>query len=130
MERIEGLAKLTGAECYVDDLPLEGALWGMTVRSSAPRGRIREIRFDPAVDWSRFVVVDHRDVPGANEVLLIEPDQPILAAERVRHVHEPVLLLAHPSRDVVRRAARASAASMSPLTISIRFIVLSSPRWT
>jgi len=104
MERIEGLAKLTGAECYVDDLPVEGALWGMTVRSPAARGRIREVRFDPAVDWSEFVVVDHRDVPGANEVLLIEPDQPILAADRVRHVHEPVVLLAHPSRDAVRRA--------------------------
>jgi CO/xanthine dehydrogenase Mo-binding subunit len=114
MKRIEGLAKLTGAERYVDDLPLEGALWGMTVRSPAPRGRIREIRFDPAVDWSRFVVVDHRDVPGANEVLLIEPDQPILAAERVRHVHEPVLLLAHPSRDAVRRAARAIEVVVDP----------------
>src|SRR5688572_15684584 len=107
MERIEGIAKLTGAERYVDDLPAEGALWGMTVRSPAPRGWIREVRFDPSVDWSQFVVVDHRDVPGANEVLLIEPDQPVLASDRVRHVHEPVVLLAHPSRDAARRAARA-----------------------
>ncbi|CAN5896041.1 xanthine dehydrogenase family protein molybdopterin-binding subunit [soil metagenome] len=114
MERIEGLAKLTGAERYVDDIPLEGALWGMTVRSPSPRGRIREIRFDPAVDWSRFVIVDYRDVPGANEVLLIEPDQPILAAERVRHVHEPVVLLAHPSRDAVRRATRAVEVVVDP----------------
>jgi CO/xanthine dehydrogenase Mo-binding subunit len=114
MERIEGLAKLTGAERYVDDIPLEGALWGMTVRSPSPRGRIREIRFDPAVDWSRFVVVDHRDVPGANEVLLIEPDQPILAAGRVRHVHEPVVLLAHPSRDAVRRAVRSVEVVVDP----------------
>ena len=114
MERIEGLAKLTGAERYVDDLRLDGALWGMTVRSPAPRGRIRDIRFDPAVDWSRFVVVDHRDVPGANEVLLIEPDQPVLAAERVRHVHEPIVLLAHPSRDAVRRAVEAVEVVVDP----------------
>jgi CO/xanthine dehydrogenase Mo-binding subunit len=114
MERIEGLAKLTGAERYVDDLAVQGALWGMTVRSPAPRGRIREIRFDPAVDWSRFTVVDHRDVPGANEVLLIEPDQPVLAADRVRHVHEPVLLLAHPSRDAVRRAVRSVQIVVDP----------------
>ena len=114
MERIEGIAKLTGAERYVDDLPAEGALWGMTVRSPAPRGRIREVRFDPSVDWSRFVVVDHRDVPGANEVLLIEPDQPVLATDRVRHVHEPVVLLAHPSRDAVRQAARAVEVVVGP----------------
>jgi len=33
MKRREALAKLTGRERYVDDLPLEGFLWGMTVRS-------------------------------------------------------------------------------------------------
>ena len=38
MERLEGLAKLTGRERYVDDLPLAGFLWGATVRSPAPRG--------------------------------------------------------------------------------------------
>ena len=114
MERIEGIAKLTGAERYVDDLPIEGALWGMTVRSPSPRGRIREVRFDPAVDWSDFVVVDYRDVPGANEVALIEPDQPVLAADTVRHVHEPVVLLAHASRDAVRRAVRAVEVVVEP----------------
>ena len=114
MERIEGIAKLTGAERYVDDLPVEDVLWGMTVRSPAARGRIREVRFDPAVDWSQFVVVDHRDVPGANEVLLLEPDQPVLAAESVRHVHEPVVLLAHPSREAVRRAVRAVEVVVEP----------------
>ncbi|HEX9704779.1 MAG TPA: xanthine dehydrogenase family protein molybdopterin-binding subunit, partial [Gemmatimonadales bacterium] len=107
MLRREGLAKLTGRELYVDDLPAEGALWGATVRSPVPRGRITAIRFDAAVDWSQFVVVDHKDIPGPNEVLLIEKDQPVLAAGFVRHVHEPVLLLAHQSRDAVRRAARA-----------------------
>jgi len=114
MERLEGLAKLSGAERYVDDLAIEGALWGMTVRSPAPRGRIREVRFDPDIDWSEYVVVDHRDVPGANEVLLIEPDQPILAADRVRHVQEPVVLLAHPSRTAVRRAARGVEVVVDP----------------
>jgi CO/xanthine dehydrogenase Mo-binding subunit len=107
MHRREGLAKLTGRERYVDDLPGDGVLWGATVRSPAPRGRIAAIRFDPAVDWTQFVVVDHQDIPGPNEVLLIERDQPVLAAGAVRHVHEPVVLLAHPSRDAVRRAARA-----------------------
>jgi CO/xanthine dehydrogenase Mo-binding subunit len=106
MERIEGLAKLTGAERYVDDLAVEGVLWGMTVRSPAPRGRIRAIRFGDGVDWSEVVVVDHRDIPGENTVFLIEGDQPVLAADAVRHVHEPVVLVAHSSRETVRRAAR------------------------
>lgn len=107
MQRREGLAKLTGRERYVDDLVVEGCLWGATVRATVPRGRIEEIRFGEGFDWSAFVAVDHRDIPGPNVIALIERDQPVLAARDVRHVHEAVLLLAHPSRDTVRRAARA-----------------------
>ena len=114
MERIEGIAKLTGAERYVDDLVVEDLLWGMTVRSPVPRGRIRAIRFGDGVDWSDVVVVDHKDVPGDNAVLLIERDQPVLAADRVRHVHEPVVLLAHPSRETARRAAREISIEVDP----------------
>src|SRR5207249_8589482 len=86
MPRREALAKLTGRERYVDDLPLQDFLWGMTVRSPAPRGRVTAIRFGKEVDWSQFVVVDHRDIPGPNVVALIEQDQPVLAAGYVRHV--------------------------------------------
>ncbi|MBI3981760.1 MAG: xanthine dehydrogenase family protein [Gemmatimonadetes bacterium] len=114
MYRIEGLAKLAGRERYVDDLPLQDFLWGMTVRSPVPRGRIRAIRFAKDVDWREFVVVDHHDIPGPNEVLLIERDQPVLAAQYVRHMHEPVLLVAHPSRDAVRRAVRAIEVVVDP----------------
>ena len=106
MRRREALAKLTGREQYVDDLPLEGFLWGMTVRSPAPRGRVTAVRFGKDVDWSQFVVVDDRDIPGPNVVALIEEDQPVLAAGYVRHVHEPVLLVAHASREAARRAVR------------------------
>src|SRR5256885_16917192 len=107
MHRREGLAKLTGCERYVDDLPLGDFLWGATVRSPAPRGRITTVRFDKGVDWSHFVVVDAGDLPGPNEILLIERDQPVLAARYVRHVHEPVLLLAHRDRAALRRAVAA-----------------------
>ncbi|MGE5143467.1 MAG: xanthine dehydrogenase family protein molybdopterin-binding subunit, partial [Acidobacteriota bacterium] len=107
MQRLEGLAKLTGRERYVDDLPLEEFLWGATVRSPAPRGRITGIHFDPGIDWSQFTVVDYRDVPGPNVIALIESDQPVLAPGYVRHVHEAVVLLAHPDRAALRRAVAA-----------------------
>jgi CO/xanthine dehydrogenase Mo-binding subunit len=113
VNRLEGLAKLTGAERYVDDLPVDAGLglgpclWGMTVRSPAPRGRIKDIRFGSGVDWnSGFTVVDHRDIPGPNIVYLIEHDQPVLAGTYTRHIHEAVLLIAHEDREMVRRAVR------------------------
>ena len=104
MVRLEGLAKLTGAERYLDDSPIEGCLWGMTVRSPISRGRVRGVRFDPSIDWSKFVVVDHRDIPGPNETYLIVNDQPVLASTHVRHAHEAMVLLAHEDRDQLRRA--------------------------
>ncbi|MEE8147864.1 MAG: xanthine dehydrogenase family protein, partial [Longimicrobiales bacterium] len=115
MERREGISKLLGRELYIDDLPMEGCLWGATVRSRSPRGSIREIRFSPDVNWDEFVVVDHRDIPGENHVWLIESDQPVLAADSVRHVHEPVVLLAHPSRDAVQRAVQAVEVIVDPV---------------
>ncbi len=104
MRRREGLAKLSGRERYVDDLPLDDFLWGGTVRSPAPRGRIADIRFPSWFRGAGFIVVDHRDIPGRNAVFLMEDDQPALAPGTVRHVHEPVLLVAHASRSAVRRA--------------------------
>src|SRR5205809_797992 len=129
MTRREALAKLTGRERYVDDLPLKDFLWGMTVRSPAPRGRVTAIRFGEDVDWSQFVVVDHRDVPGPNVVALIEQDQPVLAAGYVRHVHEPVLLLAHPSREAVRRAVRSVEVVVAPEPPALDFRITPTPDW-
>ena len=62
MKRVEGLSKLTGRELYVDDLMVEGCLWGATVRSPVSRGRLRGIKFGTSVDWSEFTIVDHRDI--------------------------------------------------------------------
>ena len=114
MRRVEGVGKLTGAERYVDDLSIPGCLWGMTVRSSAPRGRVREVRFGDGVDWSEFTIVDHTDIPGGNAVKLLEVDQPVLAATHVRHVHEPVMLLAHESRQMCRRGVAAIEVVVEP----------------
>ncbi len=96
--RKEGYDKLTGAARYVDDIVLDGMLYGKTIRSSIPRGRIKSISLDPAYDWSRIVVADYRDIPGENYVALIENDQPLLAESEVRHCEEPILLIAAVSK--------------------------------
>ena len=123
MHRREGLAKLTGRERYVDDLPLDDFLWGATVRSPASRGRVTAVRFGRGIDWSQFVVVDSQDLPGPNEILLIERDQPVLAAGYVRHVHEPVLLLAHRDRVALRRAVAAVTIEVAPEPAALDFRV-------
>ncbi|HSL22369.1 MAG TPA: xanthine dehydrogenase family protein molybdopterin-binding subunit, partial [Vicinamibacterales bacterium] len=113
--RKEARAKVTGQARYVDDMRLPGMLHGVTVRSPAPRGRIRGIRFDPDIPWHDFVVVTARDVPGLNSVALIEDDQPFLAGEVVNHREEPVVLLAHADRWLLEEARRAVSIDIEPL---------------
>lgn len=104
--RKEGYDKLTGAARYVDDIAVDGILYGKTIRSSIPRGRIKSLNLDPAYDWSGVVVVDYRDIPGENYVALIENDQPLLVESEVRHCYEPILLIAAQSKQAVEEAAR------------------------
>src|SRR5262245_9955810 len=100
--RKEGEAKVTGRARYLDDLSFPNLLYGRTVRSTVPAGEIVEVRCP--FDRRGFTIVDHRDIPGRNFVALIEEDQPCLAERVVRHVAEPVLLLAHADRDVLAEA--------------------------
>ncbi|HEX6186894.1 MAG TPA: xanthine dehydrogenase family protein molybdopterin-binding subunit [Pyrinomonadaceae bacterium] len=113
--RKEGRKKVTGQALYVDDLKFEGMLHGVTVRSSVPRGRIKNISFDnpPAhaggsdsIPWHEFTIVTAKDIPGENYVALILNDQPYLADEIVNHAEEPIVLLAHHDRYLLEEARR------------------------
>src|SRR6266516_140493 len=104
--RKEGRKKVTGQALYVDDLTFPGMLHGVTVRSSIPRGRIKNISFEGDIPWDEFAVVTAKDIPGENYVALILNDQPYLANEVVNHPEEPILLLAHPDRYLLEEARR------------------------
>jgi CO/xanthine dehydrogenase Mo-binding subunit len=93
--RKDGLAKTSGAAKYVDDIAFPGMLHGKTIRSTIPRGRIRSVSLD--FDPAGYTIVDWRDIPGerCNHVALLSDDQPFLARDRVNHVAEPILLIAH-----------------------------------
>ena len=104
--RKEGRRKVTGQALYVDDLKFEGMLQGVTVRSSIPRGRIKNISFADRLPWEEFTIVTAKDIPGENYVALILDDQPYLAENNVNHPEEPIVLLAHPDRYLLEEARR------------------------
>ncbi len=113
--RKEGRDKVTGRSKYVDDLVLPGMLFGATVRSQIPRGRIRKITFASGIAWDEFVIVSAKDIPGKNCITLIGDDQPCLANEFVNHPEEPILLLAHPDCHVLSKAVEAVSIEYEPL---------------
>lgn len=113
--RADGPAKVTGAALYVDDVRPDDCLYGATVRSPVARGRFKGLRKDPAFDWSDVVIATADDIPGENVVALMTDDQPVLAHDELRHVTEPVALVAAPTRDKALAAARHLEVLFDPL---------------
>lgn len=105
--RRDGLDKLTGRALYADDLSPPGGLHGATVRSTRAHARLISVTRDPAFDWSGVTLVTAADLPGPNVVTLMTDDQPILADGVVRHVTEPIALVAAPTRERAFAAAKA-----------------------
>jgi CO/xanthine dehydrogenase Mo-binding subunit len=105
--RKEGRDKVMGRARYIDDISLPNMLYGATVRSSIPRGKITKIAFGHEVNWDEFIVVTAKDIPGKNYIALIENDQPCLADGLVNHPEEPILLLAHANRHALPKAVAA-----------------------
>jgi len=104
--RKEGRDKVTGAARYVDDIQFPEMLYGATVRTQSPRGRIKEIIYGDDIPWDEFIIVTAKDIPGENYVALILNDQPYLVEEYFNHPEEPVLLLAHEDKYLLEKARR------------------------
>jgi CO/xanthine dehydrogenase Mo-binding subunit len=113
--RKEGRDKVTGRAQYIDDISLPDMLFGATVRSQVPRGKIKKITFGPGIAWEEFVIVTAKDIPGKNCIALIVEDQPCLADGIVNHPEEAILLLAHANRHLLPRAVEAVKVEYDPL---------------
>src|SRR3954453_13241415 len=100
--RMEGVEKVTGRARYIDDHTFPGLLYGRTIRSTIPCGRIVNVR--PQLPAPGFTLVRYTDIPGRNVIALIDDDQPALAEREIRHFAEPILLLAHEDRDALLAA--------------------------
>jgi CO/xanthine dehydrogenase Mo-binding subunit len=99
--RKDGIGKATGRALYADDLSFPGMLHGRTIRSTIPRGRVRGVHVKG--NTAGLTIADHRDIPNRNIVALIVDDQPFLVETEVRHAAEPILLLAHESKEALLR---------------------------
>src|SRR5215510_5213823 len=102
--RKDGIGKASGRARYADDIVFPGMLYGRTIRSTIAKGRVRAIALDFDQTGGGFTIVDHRAIPGRNVCDLIEQDQPFLVERDVRHVAEPILLLAHENREALGKA--------------------------
>ena len=105
IKRVDASVKADGSLKYTDDLEFNG-LYGEVIRSSVAYGKILSISFDDAFDFSEFTIVDSSDIDGKNVNSILMDDQPFLANSIVKHIGEPILLLAHKSKESLLKAKR------------------------
>jgi carbon-monoxide dehydrogenase large subunit len=125
IERREDLRFLRGRGQYVDDLAPQGLLYAVILRSSVPHGRVRSI--DPAAALKIsgvHAVITAKDMPGGPPIIPMRlqplPDfkpfeQPVIAADKVRYVGEPVAVVVADSAAIGEDALEAIDVDIEPL---------------
>lgn len=103
--RVDASKKADGSAKYTDDVEFSG-LYGEVIRSSIAYAKIVSITFDEKFDFSEFTIVDSSDIEGQNINTILMDDQPFLADDVVMFVGEPILLLAHKSKEMLEIAKK------------------------
>ncbi|HEY1543075.1 MAG TPA: xanthine dehydrogenase family protein molybdopterin-binding subunit [Xanthobacteraceae bacterium] len=103
IERREDLRFVRGRGQYVDDLAPEGMLYAVILRSSVAHGRIRSIDTSAALKVAGVhAVITAKDMPGDPPIIpmRLQPlpefkpfEQPVIAADKVRYVGEPIAVV-------------------------------------
>lgn len=114
--RVDGVPKVRGSFAFSGDLSVEDMLWGHVVRSPLPSARVRGIDVGDASGMPGVhAVLTAADIPGARTFGLEFSDQPVLAWDVVRHVGEPLALVAADHPEQARRAAERVHVELEPL---------------
>src|SRR5215510_10891747 len=119
--RSEDRALLTGAARYTDDVPCEGALHGVFVRSPIAHALVRSADADEARAMPGVVGVFTAGDMGGLRMPPVEDSpevfaRPLLAIGRVRFAGEPVAVVVARTRAQAMDAADAVAVDYEPLT--------------
>jgi selenium-dependent xanthine dehydrogenase len=110
--------KVTGRAKFTDDYAPPGMLFGRTLRAAYPHARI--VRIDTARAKALpgvCAVLTYQDVPGDNIHGLIFDDWPVLAAEKVRYMGDPVAVVAAETAEIGEQALGLIEVEYEPLPV-------------
>lgn len=83
--------KVSGQLPYISDVKVENMVYGVLVRSPIAYGKINSIQLPNLPEGYEAVGAD--DIPGPNNVKIIQEDQPIFANQWVNYIGEPILMI-------------------------------------
>lgn len=93
--------KISGQALFVDDLVMEGMLYGRLLRSTKAKAVILDIVIPELLEG--YYVVDKNDVTGINQVHIVLDDTPVYADKVVEFIGDPILMVVGPQLKEVNR---------------------------
>lgn len=104
MKRIDNDEKVLGTGEYVDDMKVDGMIYGKALRTKYPRALIKNINIEKALEHPHAeAVITAKDVPGERYIGHLKKDWPALIAigEETRYLGDAVALVASKSKEAL-----------------------------
>ncbi|MEO6070727.1 MAG: molybdopterin cofactor-binding domain-containing protein [Chitinophagaceae bacterium] len=103
---LDAAGHVTGRSLYVDDLPvLQGTLYAKIFDSPYAHAQIKKLDFSKAEKRPGVVkIFTAFDIPGANQIGGIVPDEPLMATEEVIFQGQPILLIVAENEEIAEEA--------------------------
>lgn len=114
--RVGALERVKGLAAFSADMELNQPLVLRVLRSQYAHARLTAIDTSTAADIDGVIrIFTAQDIPGKNLLGIINQDQPLLAADRVRSLADPVALVAAESNQSAEQALAAIAVTYEEL---------------
>ncbi len=103
VRKIDAIGKLDGSRQFLDDYSYPDMLHGYIYYSQKDHAIIKSISFPKNFDFSQFVIVFAKDIPGKNIVPEPEQDQLFLAVYEATYYGQPIMGIAHKDKNILQQ---------------------------
>jgi len=116
VKRVDASDKVTGRAVYLDDMVVPGVLHAALVFPGCAHAVLRGVDTSAARSMAGVrSVLTADDIPGENQVGVIDADQPLLPFDRIRYEGDAVAVVVAETAGLAREAADAVAVDLTEL---------------
>ena len=109
LPRIDAIAKALGMAEYVDDIRIDGMIYGSAVRTKYPRALVKKIDIEDAKAYPGVIaVLTAKDIPGTIKVGHLKKDWDTLIPEGeiTRYLGDAIVLVAAETKEALEEAKK------------------------
>ena len=106
IQNIDSFGHVRGESLFVDDMNVQkGTLHGLVFDSPKAHGKIKSIDYSKARDLEGVErIFTYLDIPGANQIGGIIPDEPLFATNEVHFMGQPIAFIVAESELIAKKA--------------------------